>query len=410
MADVPILNLPQIRPGSESMLRGQQIGLASLQREDLQQNIQQKQQKQAQSQALNALKQKGLTDPRARAIAIQLDPNYGQQLQEFEAQQQEFEAKRAIYWGGQAQAASSAPLAQRPSYYKSIYDKAKTAGEDVSIYPLPSEKWTDAHQGALEFISKSSVPAKDALEAKQKQQAAESKLKRGLSLPSDVRSYQFYKDLPPQEQQDFLNVKRDVLKTGLTTDEQGKVVVLPGITQAKTDIKASESKGTAIGKTQAEIKASLASQESKIPELEKAVKDLSTLSKKATYTKAGQLRDDFLRQSGLPISEGGIARAEYAARVDNQILPLLRDTFGAQFTEREGATLRATLGDVNKAPAEKNAILRAFIKQKKATIQSTKRQLGISNGSSSASQYQEGQTATNPKTGQTLTFTGGKWQ
>src|SRR5690606_6063350 len=67
--------------------------------------------------------------------------------------------------------------------------------------------------------------------------------------------------------------------------------------------------------------------------------------------------------------EEALAKAEYIATIDNQILPLLRDTFGAQFTLEEGNRLRATLGDENLSPAEKKATLRAFIAQKERDIQ-----------------------------------------
>jgi hypothetical protein len=65
------------------------------------------------------------------------------------------------------------------------------------------------------------------------------------------------------------------------------------------------------------------------------------------------------------------------AMVDNQVLPMLRDTFGAQFTVKEGETLRATLGDPDKTPAEKKAVLEAFIEQKIRNIEATAKQGGI---------------------------------
>ena len=65
------------------------------------------------------------------------------------------------------------------------------------------------------------------------------------------------------------------------------------------------------------------------------------------------------------------------AMVDNQVLPMLRDTFGAQFTVKEGETLRATLGDPDKTPAEKKAVLEAFIEQKIRNIEATAKQGGV---------------------------------
>lgn len=130
------------------------------------------------------------------------------------------------------------------------------------------------------------------------------------------------------------------------------------------------------GASQGEAKSDLASQTSKMPGLEKVVSDLDTLSEKATYTYAGQAVDAVNRQLGLEPRAASVARAQYEAVVNNQILPLLRDTFGAQFTEREGATLRATLGDPNKSPKEKQAVLRSFIEQKRRDIESLQRRTG----------------------------------
>lgn len=72
------------------------------------------------------------------------------------------------------------------------------------------------------------------------------------------------------------------------------------------------------------------------------------------------------------------ARTAYIAMVDNQVLPLLKQTFGAAFTVQEGERLRNTLGDPDKSPKEKRFILDAFIKQKIKDIKSLKRELGES--------------------------------
>lgn len=172
-------------------------------------------------------------------------------------------------------------------------------------------------------------------------------------------------------------------RQGLGFDASGNVSPISGFTEAKSAVKSAEETGKTVGKSQGEATASLQSQESKLPELETAVNELSALGQAATYTKAGQLRDTVLREAGLPVTKGAVARKEYISKVDNQILPLLRDTFGAQFTEREGETLRKTLGDVNASPSEKDAVLKSFIQQKRATIASTKRQLGQQGQSSS---------------------------
>jgi hypothetical protein len=108
---------------------------------------------------------------------------------------------------------------------------------------------------------------------------------------------------------------------------------------------------------------------SKMPGLEAVVAQLGQLADEATYTLGGQLVDWTRAQTGGVPRDAAIARTKYISIVDNQILPLLRDTFGAQFTAAEGDRLRETLGDANKTPQEKQAVLRAFIEQKRRDVE-----------------------------------------
>jgi hypothetical protein len=134
------------------------------------------------------------------------------------------------------------------------------------------------------------------------------------------------------------------------------------------------------GKAAGENKTLLESMKSKMPGLELVVGTLDDLADKATYTAAGQLADAARKQAGMDPRPEAVARAEYIAMVDAQVLPLLRDTFGAAFTQKEGDTLRATLGDPDKSPAEKKAVLRSFIAQKKRDVEALESQ--VSGGSS----------------------------
>lgn len=131
--------------------------------------------------------------------------------------------------------------------------------------------------------------------------------------------------------------------------------------------------GTEAGEKEATLRANMAV----LPQLEETVQRLSELGKKATYTMAGRAVDAARREAGADPREGAVARAEYISLVDNQILPLLRQTFGAQFTQKEGESLKITLGDPNKSPEEKDAVLRSFIQQKKANIESLKREMNL---------------------------------
>ena len=131
-----------------------------------------------------------------------------------------------------------------------------------------------------------------------------------------------------------------------------------------------------LGKDQGEAAALYQSMTSKMPGLRQVVGQLDKLTEEATYTWAGRAWDEARKQFGMDPRAEAVARAQYTAIVDNQILPLLRDTFGAQFTVAEGESLRATLGDPNKSPAEKKAVLQAFVDQKERDIEALARRTG----------------------------------
>lgn len=146
---------------------------------------------------------------------------------------------------------------------------------------------------------------------------------------------------------------------------------------ANPKIKAAETRAEVTAKNQAETTNELQDRMASLPQLETTVDKLGELADKATYTIAGRGLNSAMKEVGLPPREAAIARREYTSLIDNQILPLLRQTFGAQFTAKEGDTLRETLGDVNATPEEKKAVLRSFIEQKKQTINTKERQAGM---------------------------------
>lgn len=184
-------------------------------------------------------------------------------------------------------------------------------------------------------------------------------------------------------------------ETGLTpiwgTDAQGKYILMQPTKSGKMvqsqmpdgvsplspyDTNYQKSSGTKAGGGHGEALATYDSMSSKMPGLETVISQLDGLAEKATYTMGGQALDAGMRQLGMEPRESAVARQQYISMVDNQILPLLRDTFGAQFTQKEGETLRATLGDPDRAPKEKQAILKAFIEQKRRDIEALARQTG----------------------------------
>lgn len=137
-----------------------------------------------------------------------------------------------------------------------------------------------------------------------------------------------------------------------------------------------EETAKAEGKGRGDALVSLESIRSKMPGLEKVVADLDALAEKATYTLSGQAFNMARKELGFEPTEGAIARTQYQVTVANQILPLLRDTFGAQFTQAEGERLLATLGDPDTTPAEKQATLKAFIEQKRRDVEALAAQAG----------------------------------
>ena len=165
----------------------------------------------------------------------------------------------------------------------------------------------------------------------------------------------------------------EAAKRGMSTQAQKDVEL-----RMNPSIEAATREAGAVGAERGVQRATFESASSRMPQLVDMANKLSQLGKAATYTMAGQARDTFLREMGMPVPESAVARTEYISMVDNQILPLLRETFGAQFTQKEGESLKVTLGDPNKSPEEKDAVLRSFIATKMGSLNTQARQLGES--------------------------------
>lgn len=115
-----------------------------------------------------------------------------------------------------------------------------------------------------------------------------------------------------------------------------------------------------------------------LPGLQEVSNKLKTLADIATYTVGGKAFDEMVKQLGFGATEGATARVKMTSLVDNQILPLLRDTFGAAFTKAEGDSLRATLLDIDASPEAKKATIDTFLEQKIRNLEAKERELGIS--------------------------------
>lgn len=209
--------------------------------------------------------------------------------------------------------------------------------------------------------------------------------------PSSLREYEAYIKMSPEEKADFRSIKRGALVKDIggkivTLDPQGNVIgeIKKGLTPSQDP---EYIKQVAIAKDEGQKyvleKGVYDELRSTMPGLKDTMSELKKLTADATYTYLGQGADAVARQVGVT-TKGALDRTAYNAIVSNQILPLLRQTFGAAFTAKEGDTLRATLGDPNKSPEEKNIVIESFIAQKERDIESQARKLGfMSEGSKS---------------------------
>lgn len=112
-----------------------------------------------------------------------------------------------------------------------------------------------------------------------------------------------------------------------------------------------------------------------LPGLRDTVSQLKELSSIATSTLGGKIFDAAVKESGFGSTKGATAKAKFIAIVNNQVLPLLKPTFGAAFTVQEGESLKATMGDPDASPEQKIAQLDAFIAQKVRDIETKEAQL-----------------------------------
>lgn len=203
----------------------------------------------------------------------------------------------------------------------------------------------------------------------------------GSSAPASIREWEYYNALPAEQQGQYLRMKRANPYLDIGTGFVQPDPVNPGQTAGPAITKDNftpaydKTTGAEQAKADAEATAAYESLNSKMPGLQAVVSELGELAKKATYTMTGQLFDNIMRETGRMPSEGAQARTKYMAMVDNQVLPLLRDTFGAAFTVQEGESLRATLGAPDKSPVEKQAVLEAFIEQKARDLEAMQRRL-----------------------------------
>jgi hypothetical protein len=156
----------------------------------------------------------------------------------------------------------------------------------------------------------------------------------------------------------------DILATGLK--EKAK---LSAQLMKKPQIEKAVTEARAIAANRGEAFTELSQAKAALPGLTTAVNNLRELSLIATSTLGGKVFDAAVKESGFGSTKGATARAKFIAIVNNQVLPLLKPTFGAAFTVQEGEALKATMGDPDASPEAKMAQLDAFIEQKLRDIE-----------------------------------------
>jgi hypothetical protein len=177
----------------------------------------------------------------------------------------------------------------------------------------------------------------------------------------------------------------------------------------KPQIEAAVAEARTIAADKGQVFTELNQMKAALPGLQSTVGALRELAPIATSTYGGRVFDAAVKESGFGATEGATARAKFIAIVNNQVLPLLKQTFGGSFSVQEGQELKSSMGDPNASPSEKMAQLDAFIEQKIRTIESKEAQLKQPQGVQNTGPN-EGATATNPQTGQKVIFTNGEWQ
>ena len=161
----------------------------------------------------------------------------------------------------------------------------------------------------------------------------------------------------------------------------GELKGAPLIAEARSMIKLAESEAKAKGEALTDLRKA----EAGLPGIEEVVAKLNGLSSIATHTLGGKAFNLAAKELGFGSTKGGTARASYQATIDNQVLPLLKQTFGAAMTEGEGKRLADTLGDVDAAPEAKQAQLNAFMDSQRRIIENLKRETGQQNSFTSSS-------------------------
>lgn len=203
-------------------------------------------------------------------------------------------------------------------------------------------------------------------------------------MTSNQRDWRSYAQMTPEQRSMYDRMRRgyDVKDLGdvqAVIDEQGNIVrALPKALspEQRPEYLAGKEVAKKEGAETGRVETELQDLEANYPELVSMTQDLSEFAEDATYRLAGQGVDIAAKEVLGVTTPGAKARASYESTLRNQVLPLLRQTFGAAFTAEEGKRLESTLGDPNATPPAKQAALEAFMKSQRGKIRTSYRRLG----------------------------------
>ena len=148
------------------------------------------------------------------------------------------------------------------------------------------------------------------------------------------------------------------------------------VAKAKSTIAKAVQAATIDAKSKGETLSELNKANASLPGLKSVVDELKNLAPLATSTISGNGFDFMAKEFGFGATKGATAKANFVSVINNQVLPLLKQTFGAAFTKAEGDELKKTMGDPDASPEEKIVQLNSFIEGKYREIQAKERELG----------------------------------
>ena len=145
---------------------------------------------------------------------------------------------------------------------------------------------------------------------------------------------------------------------------KGEAISAPIVSAARSKIESDIAVARAEGQARGETLTSLQQAQAGLPGLISVVDQLKNLAPIVTHTIAGKIMDTASKELGFGATKGSTAKAKFVAIINNQVLPLLKPTFGGSFSVQEGESLKATMGDPNSSPEEKIAQLTIIINSK----------------------------------------------